>query len=131
MNNNKHKRPVISVSIASGEVTCWPSLAFAAATVESSPANIRKAADRVKQVNGQVWCNPGDEQRAVALAKYLHRNDIAPSKRGRPKKTSGMVWLQLDSHTRILVKPEEATPEFAVNYLKRLNRPARQIDPVG
>lgn len=118
----KRNHVVMSVDIVTGEIRRWRSMALAASECGLSVITIARAVKEVKASHGYVWCNPGDEHRATALAEYMRKNGIQPRQRGRPPRKDGMVWLQIDSHTRIKVKPEEATPEFAIRYLKRLNR---------
>lgn len=122
MNTKKRNHIVMSVDIATGEIRRWPSISQAARTIDVSVVTITRSVKQVKAAKGYVWCNPGDEQRATELATYMRKNGIQSPQRGRRKKPDGMVWLQIDSHTRIRVKPEEATPEFAIKYLKKLKR---------
>lgn len=117
----------MSVEIITGEILRWDSIAKAARSVGANVVTISNAVKNMKPSKGYVWCNPGDEQRATEMAEYLRAVEAMKAKRGRPKKKDdGMVWLQIDSHTRIRVKPEEATPEFAIKYIKRLNRANRE-----
>lgn len=122
MNTKKRNHIVMSVDIATGEIRRWPSISQAARTIDVSVVTITRAVKQVKAANGYVWCNPDDERQATELATYMRKNGIQSPQRGRRKKPDGMVWLQIDSHTRIRVKPEEATPEFAIKYLKKLKR---------
>lgn len=118
---NKKNHMVMSVNIATGELRRWKSIAAAARAVDVNVITITRAVKKVRASGNFVWCNPGDEQRAIEMADYMRKNGIEPQRRGRPKKNrDDMVWLQIDSHTRIMVRPEEATPEFAIKYKNKL-----------
>lgn len=118
----KRNRTIVAINVNTGEVCRFKSLNEASKATNTSVVTMYRCADKVKVGNGYVWCNPGDVQRAIALAEYLRKTGYTPTQRGRPKKKDGLVWLQLDSHTRILVKPEEATPEFAIQYKQKINK---------
>lgn len=119
---NKRNRRVFALELDTGILYRFQTLKEASLMTNTSVITIQRNADAVKSGNGYVWCNPGDEQRAIELAEYLRKTGYTKSRRGRPKKTKGKVWLQLDSHTRILVKPEEATPEFAILYKSKIKK---------
>ena len=123
MNTKKRNHMVMSVEIITGEIRRWNSISQAAKAIDVSVVTITRSVKQVKATHGYVFCEPGDEHRAVDLADYLRKNGYVSSKSGRPKKAKQQkVWLRIDSHTSILVKPEEATPEFAIKYLKKLKR---------
>ena len=125
------KRPIISIEILTGKLRQWESVAMAAGAMETSAGYLRQVADRIHAFEGFVWCNPGSEAEAKLVADRLRRNEYRPRKRyERPTAGDGMVWLQLDEHTRIRVKPEEATKAFADAYRKKINR-SRNYNSVG
>ena len=129
-NDNLVRRKVVAVSLETGDVREFPSLGSSAAAIEASPDWLRRHVDRIKPLKGYVWADPENIDKAKAEASRLRFEGFVPRKPGCPRKTAGLVWLQLDSHTRIRVRPEEATPEFADNYRHRLNQ-ARNNDPFG
>ena len=119
MSNKKRNRIVVSVNIVTGEIRHWDSITQVSKFLDVNVITIRRAIQNIKAANGYIFCNPGDEHRASELAEYMRKNGIQSPQRGRRKK-DGMVWLQIDSHTRIRVRRDEATPEFAIEYTKRL-----------
>ena len=117
------KRNVIGYNIETGERREWRSLSVAAEEIGATYSYLAHLThDKASIVKGWAVAYPEYEADAVSLYENGGRKerDCRRSKRMVKAPNKGTVPLVLKNKTVIWVKPEQATKEFAENYLKML-----------
>lgn len=119
----RYKRNVIGYNIETGERREWKSLNVAAEDIGTTYSYLAHLThDRASIVKGWAVSYPEFEADAVSLYENggKKERDYRRSKRMAKAPNKNLVPLRIKDKLVIWVKPEQATEEYAEEYLKML-----------
>jgi hypothetical protein len=120
--------PVTAFNLDTLERIDFPSMARAADHCLVDKSMLTKYMRNDQMWRGWYWCPTEVADLRMERVRYLSRrwqSEDRP-KACRRKEPPKLVPLRLDSHTVILVKPENATTEYAEQYRQKLLKNSRK-----
>lgn len=120
--------PVTAFNLDTLERIDFPSMARAADHCLVDKSMLQKYMRNDQMWRGWYWCPTEVADQRMERVLYLSRrwqSDDRP-KAYRRKESPKLVSLRIDRHTVILVKPENATPEYAEQYRQKLLKNSRK-----
>lgn len=123
--------PTCAVNLETLERKYFPSFTAAAVHTGVGKMQVSKCFRDDTPFNGWYFC-PADKvgektERIRYLSNKWIKEGMPVQQRNATKPKESLVSLRIDSHTVILVKPENATEEYAEKYREKLKSQSKKL----
>lgn len=116
-------RAVVGYNLTTGERHEWPSVKTAAEGCGMQASWFTVLLKQKRTTNGWLCAYADDEKSILGKLEYHMRSGkYAVNTNAKGKGLKGKVALRIDSRTVIYVTPDKATPEYADEYRKWLDK---------
>ena len=116
-----YSRSVVGYNLTTGERRQWKSVRQAAESVGMNQSWFNHLLKENRPSNGWLCAYAEDESVIEERLCYYRRSGkFAKNASKKKRQTDGLVALRLDRRTVIYVNPDEATPEYAQQYLNKI-----------